>query len=1245
MVIDTDSPPTNPAGEFEDFLRNYEEVPNEFKYRQRISDAYAKSEHHITVLFEDILTFNPQLAHYLKNHPDEALEEASDAFKNIIRIDAGGFFNPDEVYFIRISTQNNSNEVSLRSIRSVNVDNLIYVRGIIIRVSVVRPQIVQAMFECPICGNLMQVDQMTTKLTPPRECMNPTCNNKKDFKVMTEQSDFIDHQYITIQQAPEDLRSGDIPQTLQCILLHDLVDSVRPGERVKMMGVLKSVPREDRRGRLSTLFQSQLFINSVEGIRQEDEELDLSQEDIDEIHALAQEPDIQKKIARSIARSILGQEHLKMGSALSLFGGVRKVKKDGSKLRGDIHVLFMGDPGTGKSQILQNCAQISPRSVYTSGKGASAAGLTAAVIKDSDNAGLQLEAGALVLASGGVACIDEFEKMRKQDRSAIHEAMEQQSYHPRFELTLNDNSRVLIGDFVDNLFERMPDRKVEGINCEILPIKDLNYEALSTNFEKNVVLPIDRVSRHDAPEFFVEVCYSNGRKILVTPEHPIYIMVNNNIKTLSAEEIEKGQYIPALNLIKFGSENLVPLNLKIEEGRKDVNLPSILTNELSAFLGYFVTEGYSYYGSSAEIGLSNTDPSIIQEMKNLIQSNFGIEAIDYTDKNRALRIISKSIYNFMEVNFPEVMVLSVKKRIPTHIFNSPDHIRISFLETAFKGDGGIESTALAYYTSSPRMAYEYQDLLLSLGIHSRILEELYYFGEDSQESRIRYKIYIRGDSLERFVSLIIGEENLSGKLLKILEKSKKTHRKHDVVPSCVAELILDIKKKIGITNDGYYIQHIQNNYGINRDIVRKELSGFDNKIKSIRSGIEDCLNLLDLRKLVNFSQDKIAKLSGVSRSKIDYLERGGYSNQEKKEIFFLVREKIDQQITDTMKIIEQIEQILKFRWLKIKSVERIPNAGSELAKWVYDVTISPTENFISHGVILHNTISIAKAGIVATLQAKTAIIAAANPKHGRWNDYDTAINNINLSPPILSRFDLIFIVRDIPEKAQDDRIADYILKNHMMGDDEASVYEDDSSGTKSTPKLEDFIPMDLLKKYLQYAKAHSHPKLTHEAVELIRDFYIAMRSSTQDGSTAVPIVARTLDGMVRMSEAYAKMALRDYVKKEDAQAIIDLLKRSLRDIGYDEENDQFDVDVMYSGISSSKRVRLNLILKKIKELQLANPGVALSFEDIYEPLTTEKGITEEFVRGALAQWLKDGELYQPQNDTWRLVNTPKQPKK
>ncbi|MHA1718103.1 MAG: ATP-binding protein, partial [Promethearchaeota archaeon] len=427
MVIDNDSPPANPVADFEDFFRNFEDVPNEFKYRVKITQSYAKSENYITILFEDILNYQPILANYLKKNPEQALKDAAEAFKTIYRIDAGGDFNPDQEFFVRISTQNNSNEISLREIRSTHIDNLIYVKGIIIRASVVRPQIQTATFECPICGTIMQIDQDTSKLEAPRECENPACKNKKDFKVLTDDSIFIDQQSITIQEPPEDLRSGSIPQTLHTILTQKLVDSVRPGEHVKIMGILKSVPKEDNRGRLSTVFQTFLMANNIEGVKQEEEDQNLTQDDVNEILALAKEPGIQNKIARSIARGILGHDKLKMAAALSLFGGNQKLKKDGSKLRGDIHVLFMGDPGTGKSQILQNAAQIAPRSIYTSGKGASAAGLTAAVIKESNSTGLQLEAGALVLASGGIACIDEFDKMRNQDRSAIHEAMEQQT--------------------------------------------------------------------------------------------------------------------------------------------------------------------------------------------------------------------------------------------------------------------------------------------------------------------------------------------------------------------------------------------------------------------------------------------------------------------------------------------------------------------------------------------------------------------------------------------------------------------------------------------------------------------------------------------------------------------------------------------------------------------------------------------------------------------------------------------------
>ncbi len=1238
MVIESDSLPANPTSDFEEFFKEFEDSPNVFKYRQKISEAYSKSENFITILFEDILNFKPMLANYLKNHPEQALRDAVDAFKNIIRIDAGGLFNPNEEYWVRISTTNNSNDVHLRGIRSVHIDKLIYVKGIIIRASDVRPQITQAVFECPLCGNIMQEEQATKKLNPPNLCSNPNCKNNRNFRVITDESEFIDYQLITIQESPDELRSGDIPKTIQAVLYNDLVDSVRPGERIKIMGILKSNPKEDRRGRLSTIFMIQLIANSIEGLTKEDEDIELTQDDIDQIHALSQEPFIQKKIARSIARTILGQEQLKMAAAMSLFGGIQKRKKDGSKLRGDIHVLFLGDPGTGKSQILQSCAMISSRSVYTSGKGSSAAGLTAAVLRESDNSGMQLEAGALVLASGGIACIDEFDKMRKTDRVAIHEAMEQQSYHPNFEITFIDKNSAPIGKLVDSLFKKYPKRKIDGINCEILPISDLNYNILTTDFNKTFKTNVNRVSRHKAPLKFIKIMYSNGREILVTPEHPIFIFKEGKITTIEARNLNKKIFVPAVNEIKYEREQ--KLDLDVEKGHKSVLLPSKIDFYLSRFLGYFVSEGYSYYGSSAEIGLSNTDPIIILKMKESIEKSFGIPPIDNVENNNTLRVISKTIFNYMNKNFNELMKLSIEKRIPSQIFGISNKLKENFLEAAYEGDGSVESTSIAFSTSSKLLAYDYQDLLLSLNIHSRITKSLYHYGKEKKFQRYRYKVYIRGDSLQKFTDKIIPENLKSNKLEIMLKKSGVTNRKHDVLPTSISDKIINCLKLLGIPYDGYLNKHKENNYGINKSIIFSYLDQFQLRITKIKNEIQLTNGLRNIRELVNYSQDKLADIIEETRGSIDYAERNGYDEIKREELCLKAKNNILKEIEKAMLEIKEIRRLSKFRWLQIRNLEVLDNSGENKEGWVYDVTIEPTRNFICHGLILHNTISIAKGGIVATLQAKTAIIAAANPKHGRWNDYETAVENINLSPPILSRFDLILVIRDKPEKHADEIIAEYILNSHMQGYDDTFSEDEDDSGKTLSVTL-DFIPMELLKKYIRYCKNNSFPKLTKKTAEKIRTFYVDMRNSNPEGSTAVSIVARTLDGIVRMCEAYAKMALRDIVTEEDVDAVIVLVKRYMKDIGYDEETKTYDIDIIMTGRSHSKQDRFNKILSNIKELTLADPITPLEFDDIYEPIATIPGITKEFVQQALNEWVNEGTLYCPKPGEYRLTKRPK----
>ena len=682
-----------------------------------------------------------------------------------------------------------------------------------------------------------------------------------------------------------------------------------------------------------------------------------------------------------------------------------------------------------------------------------------------------------------------------------------------------------------------------------------------------------------------------------------------------------------INEIHYDNESV-----DVDEGRKKVHLPQVMDSTLSCFLGYFVTEGFSYYGSSAEIGLSNTDEKIIKKMIHTIEFCFNTSPIDYTKQNRTIRLISKTVFNYLELNFPEIINKSYDKRIPYQIFGSDVECRKSFLMAAFEGDGGVESTAIAYYTSSKGLAYDYQDLLLTFNIHSRIMSELYHFGKDKSESRLRYKIYIRGDSLQHFINVIFPELSSHEIVKNLLYKSSKTNRRHDVLPPYIANIIKTSLKDLGLTYDGYFHQHIKNNYGINQEIIDMYIKKLTDRIIELKKSLNTPKNLSEFRKLTNYSQAQLAQVLEISRGNVDCAENGGYSEEKRLELLSISK-------TRTLEIIKAISLQLidiktfqNFRWLKIKSVQEIPNEGEYATDWVYDVTIEPTENFISHGLVLHNTVSIAKAGIVATLQSKTAIIAAANPKSGRWDDYLKPFENINLSPPIRSRFDLIYKVRDLPEKIKDDMIAEHILKNHMEGFQ--GMFEEDNPSAGAVKKQSDVIPTELLSKYIRYMKRNSHPRLDLAAAKKIKEFYVDIRNSNPDPNT-VSIVARNLESIVRMSEAYAKMANKKVVDVSDVENVLELEKRHLRDIGYDEETETYDVDMLQTGTSSSKRAKLRKILDQIKELQ-HDDDTPLEFEDIVVPLMAE-GLKEDMIKEALDKWSRDGTLYSPKPGTYSLI--------
>mgnify|MGYP000011623158 CR=1 FL=1 len=391
------------------------------KYRQRIAKMARDRSRSVVLDFEDIYARSPELANALIEDPRTILGYASDAAKAQLKIEEPEY--AEEVSDVLVRINRLPEVLPLRKLSSDHIGKLVSIEGIVVRATPVRPLVVNSVFKCLRCNQpiITGINKPMFTAPEPRTC--PYCKSKGPFELDESRTEFIDYQELRVQEKPEDLPPGQLPRWVNVrIIGSDLVDLARPGDRVVITGIVR-VARPA--GRLKRGLDMYIEANNIDVATREAEAIEISPEEEELIRKLARDPNIHEKIIRSIAPSIYGYEHIKEAIMYLLFGGVTKELPDVRK-RGDIHVLLIGDPGTGKSALLQYVARIAPRGLYTSGRGTTAAGLTAAVIREAQG-GMSLEAGALVLADKGIACIDEIEKMRPEDRVAMHEAMEQQS--------------------------------------------------------------------------------------------------------------------------------------------------------------------------------------------------------------------------------------------------------------------------------------------------------------------------------------------------------------------------------------------------------------------------------------------------------------------------------------------------------------------------------------------------------------------------------------------------------------------------------------------------------------------------------------------------------------------------------------------------------------------------------------------------------------------------------------------------
>lgn len=1099
-------------------------------YRQELERVKFEGAPCLLFNFAELDRYDPELADKLLEEPERTLSIAEQALAEAegmgvkLRIK-----NLPELRYLRI-----------RELRSEHIGKLLGIEGIVKRASEVRPEVAEAVFLCPECNQRISVIQTERFIKPPLAC---SCGNRKGFKLVDQK--LVDARWLYVEE-PYEVLSGERPSELMIYLKSDLTtprmqNNTDPGNRLKIVGILKQMARRVKKAR-STQLEIYLEANWVEPVEVGWEEVEITQEEEERIKQLASDPQVYEKLVASFAPTMFGLEEVKEAILLQLFGGETHCLPDGTKIRGNIHVLLVGDPAAGK------CVEGDTK---------------------------------VVLADGRIVEI----------RGVVEVSMR--------------NAEAMEDGFYASINHHLP---------SLNPAGRMSVQKASIAWKRL------------APPRMYEIETESGAKIAVTPSHPFLTIEGGQLIYKRADELRVGNFLATPKFLPVRSEGC---KLQIQ-----------VTPELCKLIGYALIGFVSFEEDGVKLKCSA--PGLLK------------------DHRRLKKVLAKPAV------LKKLKGLDFSGKIPEFMFVCSNEMVRHLLRAVFEGariDVRKKCISLSY--ASKELLEQLKILLLRFGILSQL-------GSRNLNS---YELTISGRSLKGFVHEI---GFIDRQKQRLAHRLKGKANPLDIIPhiSPVLKELRTILKlsqsSLGISRRAYQ-RYERGERNPTRAVLKKILKKFEQRFHQI-SELKHSVPTLSKGELVRVG----AKL-GLSKA----IAKALNTSQAIKENLVKQCEEV---LKRALPLLERIRLLTNSHVCWDEVIRIRVRAPKE--RWVYDLQVDETHNFIANNLIIHNsqlmqlaskliprgkyvsgtgvsgvgltatvtrdeeffggwvleagalvlanrsllsideftqipkdemvklqeamsmgTVSIAKASIVATLPADTSVLAGANPKLGRFDPYIPIREQLALSDVILSRFDLKFALRDKPNPEMDARMVDHILQARHFKQEVAKPS----------------IPMEVLRKYIAYARAKCHPKLTPEAGERLKQFYLQMRERSSE-EAPVSITLRQYEALIRLAEASAKVRLSEWVEAQDAERAIELMKKSLRQFGFEPESGMIDIDrAEGQRITSAQRSKIRIMLDLFENLEAAF-GKQVPTEELLKR-AKEAGV--ENAEEILQKMMREGIVFSP----------------